>query len=151
MLPPRGHHNSQQQWQRGMLVVKVATALNIPISNSAGVRLIFLHALWCTHQDPELATRTSNGVVAAAVQQLQQQIWAQFKVAAVAEEDINALSTRLLTADLKPTQLQDFESTWALNGVLCVVDRSAGGQCALRMRLSMTHPTPAPGPGGHEQ
>ncbi len=34
------------------------------------VRLTFLHALWCAHQDPDPATCTSHGVVEGAVQLL---------------------------------------------------------------------------------
>jgi hypothetical protein len=113
----------------------------------SAVRLTFLFALWCTHQDPEPAARTSHAVVATTIHQLQRQIWAQFKVAAGAEHDINALPTQLLTADLKPTELEAFESTWAYNGVLCNVDRTADGKYSLHMRLSEVHPVVAPGSG----
>jgi hypothetical protein len=104
------------------------------------VRLTFLFALWCARQDPEPAARTSRAVVEGTIEALQSLMWAQFKVAAVSEDDINALPTSLLTADLKEGSLELFTECWALNDTLCIIDKEASGRATLRMRLSRSHP-----------
>lgn len=113
------------------------------------VRLTFLFALWCAHQDPEPGARTARAVVTHTIEELQRLMWAQFRVAAASEEDINALPTSLLTADLKPGSMELFEECWALNDSLCTVDKGANGRATLRMRLSRLHPMPVMGAAEH--
>jgi hypothetical protein len=109
------------------------------------VRLTFLFSLWCVRQDPEPAARTSAAVVERTIAELQSLMWAQFMVAAVSDDTINALPTNLLTADLKEGSLEMFTACWACNDTLCVVDREADGRAVLRMRLSRAHPVQAVG------
>ena len=111
------------------------------------LRATFLFAVWCTHTaaDDE-GPKGSVGVVQRAVDELQRVMWAQFRVAALQDDTLNALPTHLLSADLKPPGLSDFTSVWAHNDVLCSVEqRPNGGGYQLRMRLSAQHPVVAPG------
>jgi hypothetical protein len=111
------------------------------------LRATFLFALWCTHLTQEGEGPTgSAGVVQRAVAELQRVMWAQFRVAAFQDDTTDALPTHLLTADLKPPPLQEFEAVWARGDVLCSVERQpGGGVLQLRMRLSLHHPVAAPG------
>jgi hypothetical protein len=114
----------------------------------SAVRLTFLFALWCTHHAADEGLRTAQAVVRATVEELQRLMWAQFRAAAMADETVDALPTRLLTADLKPPKLQDFCEVWTHRDVLCsVVGAAGGGSSSLAMKLSLEHPVPAPGPG----
>lgn len=111
------------------------------------LRLTFLFAIWSAHQAADEQAQTAQAVVEQTVGELRRLMWAQYRTAALPDDVINALPTRLLTADLRPPPLDDFRAAWTLNDALCTVDDLAGGGTQLRMRLSLTHPVPAPGHG----
>ena len=111
------------------------------------LRLTFLFAIWCAHQAAEEQARTAKAVVEHTVGELRRLVWAQYRTAALPDDVINALPTRLLTADLKPPPLDDFKAAWAFKDALCSVDNVVGGGTQLRVWLSLTHPVPAPGHG----
>ncbi len=83
-------------------------------------------------------------MVQRVVEELQRLMWSQFRAAAWDEDTINALPTRLLSADLKPPPLQDFCAVWTHGDTLCRVATDAGGRPYLQLRLSLQHPVPAP-------
>ena len=70
---------------------------------------------------------------------------AGFTMAALTTATLNALPTRLLTAQLKASKMQDFEAAWAAGEALCRVRRVEGQPPELELRLTLAAPVPAPG------
>jgi hypothetical protein len=54
------------------------------------------------------------------------------------------LPGRILTRPIREATVQEFNSSWGLNGVLCHAITQPDGTLALDIRLSMQHPVPAP-------
>jgi hypothetical protein len=129
------HHPLAQDEGAGCSLARLWTAL----------RVTFLFAVWCTHMEGGGGLRGSAGVVQRTVEELQRVMRAQFRVSALQDDTLDALPTRMLTADLKPAKLEDFTEAWAHGDVLCSVEEQpGGGGLSLRVRLSLQHPVPAP-------
>jgi hypothetical protein len=109
------------------------------------LRITLLHAIWGAYWSRDPAAQTSAAVVRTAVTELRRLMVAGFTMAALTTATLNALPTRLLTAQLKASKMQDFEAAWAAGEALCRVRRVEGQPPELELRLTLAAPVPAPG------
>jgi hypothetical protein len=89
--------------------------------------------------------RSSNAICLHVVSELHRLMRCQFAMAALSDATLDALPSRLLTAQLKRTKMDAFLATWAAGGVLCaVVPEGSSGAVRLVLRLSVAAPVPVP-------
>ena len=108
------------------------------------LRLTLLHAIWTAHSAADVTSRSAAMVVQQSVGELQRLMRSQFRMAALSDDTLNSLPTRMLTAELRATPLEAFKAAWAHGGVLCCVDEPPGLPPLLRLHLSLGCPVLAP-------
>ena len=85
-------------------------------------------------------------MVSLAVAELRHLISAQYHMAALDDNTLEGLPTRLLTAELMQSPMEAFKAVWAQREVLCRVVEAQGQPPQLQLLLSHSHPVPVPQP-----
>lgn len=111
------------------------------------LRALFVHAIWCAHHSRDPARQTAHAVAVQVVEEARRLMCCQWAMAAQLEEVVDALPSRLLTAQVKAHERakEDFMMTWAVNEVLCaIVTRPGISGSFLDLRLTAEQPIPVP-------
>jgi hypothetical protein len=108
------------------------------------LRASLLLGIWEAYWSRDPTQQTSAVVIRGVVSELRRLIRARFTMATLTPAVLNALPTQLLTVELRPGKLEEFERMWAAGGVLCRVQHVAGGTPTLALRLSLQAPVAAP-------